>query len=175
MLKIFFCTALAASVLLALPLVARSDSGHGEKGHETVKGGHHGGYENTTPMTASLADAWSALIAARDAIAHDVERGELNDVHAKAQPIPNLTAELLAKSGDLDSGKRTRVEAAAKQLARIADALHDAADAGDASRTRKELSRLDGLLELIRAQYPSGALDTGAHGEHGHQDHSAGG
>ena len=34
--------------------------------------------------------------------------------------------------------------------------------------TRKELLRLDGLLELIRAQYPAGALGAGARGHEGH-------
>lgn len=51
----------------------------------------------------------------------------------------------------------------------MADALHEAADRGDADRTRKELSRLDPLLALIRAQYPAGALD----GEKHHGDHTA--
>ncbi len=117
-----------------------------------------------------LAGAWTALKAARDSIAGDVESGALGDVHAKAELLPKLVAALLEQSEDLDAGKRTRVEGAAKQVTRVADALHVAADRGDAARTRKELSRLDGLLELIRAQYPSGALDADSHG---HEDHSA--
>ena len=172
MLKTTFFASLGAAVLVGLPLSACADSAHDEKGHESVNGGHRGGHEKAIPKAENLADAWSALMAVRDAVAHAIERGDLNDIHAKVGPIPKLMDDVLSKSGDLDPARRARVEGAAKQMARLADALHDAADGGDAARTRKELSRLDGLLELIRAQYPPGALDTGAHREHGHEDHS---
>ncbi len=163
--------ALAASVLLALPLAASADSGHGDKADSASEGGHsgaHGGHGASTSQPASLAGAWTALMAARDAIASDVESSELGDIHAKAEPLPKLVAALLEQSGELDAGKRTRVEGAAKQVTRVADALHVAADRGDADRTRKELSRLDGLLELIRTQYPADALDAGTRGHEGH-------
>ena len=165
--------ALVASVLLTLPLAASADAGHGDKAEGASEGGHPGGHEGdggAMPASVSLAGAWTALMAARDAIAGDVESGALGDVHAKAEPLPKLVAVLLEQSSDLDPGKRARVEGAAKQVTRIADALHVAADRGDADRTRKELTRLDGLLELIRAQYPAGSLEAGTHG---HQDHSA--
>jgi uncharacterized cupredoxin-like copper-binding protein len=53
-------------------------------------------------------------------------------------------------------------------MPRVANALHEAADRGDAAQTRKELTRLDGLLELLRAQYPAGALDASSHEHEGH-------
>ncbi len=168
--KIILAGVLAASVMLALPLAANADSGHGDKADEASEGRHsgaHGGHGVSTPQPASLAGAWTALMAARDAIAGDVERGALGDVHAKAEPLPELVAALIEESRDLAAGKRTRVEGAAKQVTRVADALHVAADRGDGTRTQKELSRLDGLLELIRAQYPVGALDSGTHGHEG--------
>ncbi len=169
--KTILAGALVASVLLALPLAASADSGHGEKADSASEGRHseaHGGHGGATPAPASLAGAWTALMAARDAIAGDVASGALGDIHAKAEPLPKLVAVLLEHSGGLDAGKRTRVEGAAKQVTRVADALHVAADRGDAARTRKELSRLDGLLKLIGAQYPVGALDADSHGHEGH-------
>ena len=150
--KMILAGALVASAMLALPLAANADSGHGV----------------STPRPSSLTGAWTALMAARDAIASDVEAGALAKIHAKAGPLPKLVAALLEQSGDLDAGKRTRVEGAAKQVARVADALHVAADRGDANRTRKELSRLDGLLELIRAQYSAGTLDADTQRHEGH-------
>ncbi len=175
--KTILAAALVASVLLALPLAACADSRPGDKSEGAPEGEHQGGHEGhggATPKPASLAGAWAALMATRDAIAGDVESGALGDIHAKAEPLPELVAALLEQSGDLDAGKRTRVEGAAKQVTRVADALHVAADRGDAARTRKELSRLDGLLELIRAQYPAGALDAGAYGHEGHSTAPAG-
>ncbi|MEE8581731.1 MAG: cupredoxin domain-containing protein [Myxococcota bacterium] len=162
-------SALVACVV-ALQLVACADSGHGDEAESASEGGHpeaHEAHGASTSQPASLAGAWTALMAARDAIAGDLESGALGDVHVKAKLLPGLVAAWLEQSGDLDAGKRARVEGAAKQLTRITDALHVAADGGDAARTRKELSRLDGLLELIRAQYPAGALDAGAHGPDG--------
>ena len=170
MTKTILAGALAASVLLALPLAACGDSGHGDKAESASEGGHHGadeGHGASTPQPASLVGAWTALIAARDAIAADVESGALGGVHVKAEPLPELVAELLEQSGDLSARSLARVEGAAKQVTRVADALHVAADGGDGDRTRKELRRLDGLLELIRAQYPDGALDAATHGHEG--------
>ena len=187
--KTILTGALAAALLLALPLACSADSGHGDETSNASEEGHpgaHGDHEGSTPKPQSLAGAWGALMAARDAIAGDVESGSLGDVHAKAEPLPGLVAAVLEQSVDLDADKRARVEGAAKQVARVADALHVAADASDAARTRAQLERLDGLLELIRAQYPEGALDAakpheghGAapghdHGAHGHADRPAG-
>ncbi len=174
MTKTTLAGALAVSVLLALPLAACADSGDGEKAESAADGGHHGadeGHGAAKAQPSSLAGAWTALIAARDAIAADVESGALGGVHAKAEPLPELVAELVEQSVELNARSLVRVEGAAKQVTRVADTLHVAADRGDAERTRKELGRLDGLLELIRTQYPDGALDAGTHGHVG--PHSA--
>ncbi len=179
--KTMLAVALAASFGLALPLGAAADAelGHeAERGSQGAQPGTH--QDQSSAKGAGLAEAWAALVAARDAIARDVESGTLGEIHAKAEPLPKLAEALLAQSGDLEPGKRARVEGAAKQVARVADALHVAADRGDAAGTRKELSRLDGLLQLIDAQYPAGALDAGGHrGEahsarpaHGHSAHA---
>jgi hypothetical protein len=169
--KTILGSALVASVVLSLPLLASADSGHGNKADSGSGGGHHEaneGHAGGAPSTASLAVGWAALMAARDAIAGDVESGALDKVHEKAEPLPELVANLVEQSEELDAGKRARVEGAAKQVARVANALHVAADRGDADRTRKELTRLDGLLELIRAQYPADDLDAGTPAHDGH-------
>ncbi len=139
-------SALVACVV-ALQLVACADSGHGDEAESASEGGHpeaHEAHGASTSQPASLAGAWTALMAARDAIAGDLESGALGDVHVKAKLLPGLVAAWLEQSGDLDAGKRARVEGAAKQVTRVADALHVAADRADAAKTRKELSRLDG-------------------------------
>lgn len=165
----------AALVAFTLPYAAASDSGHG---HEGMKGaGEHAGHERHAAVgtePSGLGGAWAALVAARDAIAADVESGSLASVHAKAEPVPRLAEAVLAQSS-LEASKRARVEGAVKQIGRVADSLHEAADAGDASRTRKELERLDDLLELIRAQYPDGVLSSASHSDDGHSGHAAGG
>ncbi len=164
--------ALLAFMALAVPLTACGDSGHPHEEKSAAGQGHPDEHDrgSATQKSASLADAWAALMAARDAIAADIESGKLGDVHETSEPLPGLVAALLDQSKDLDAAKRARVEGAAKQVTRVADALHVAADGDDPDRSRKELARLDGLLELIRAQYRPGALDAAGHG---HEDHSA--
>lgn len=146
--KRIWTLALVAVVLWGGALTAWAGSSSHSEEHET---------NESSADTAAA--AWEALVAARDAIAADVESGALGEIHAKAEPLPALVTTLVERSSDLEPGKRARVEGAAKQVSRVADALHVAADNGDAARTRKELGRLDGLLELIRAQYPEGALE----------------
>ena len=172
MTKTTLAGALVASVLLALPLACNPDSGTGDEPASVSEAGQSGAHEGhgvSTPQATSLAGAWAALVAARDGIAGDVESGALDGVHVKVEPLPKLVDALLEQSADLDAGRRIRVEGAAKQVTRVVDALHAAADRGDADRTRVELGRLDVLLELIRAQYAAGALDAGTHDE-GHLD-----
>ncbi len=127
---------------------------------------HHEGTSHGASEPEGLAGAWTALWSARDGIAADVEAGRLETIHDKVEPIPALAQALLRESGDLEPAKRARVESAVGQIPKVADGLHEAADAGDADRTRRELKRLDGLLQLIRGQYPAGALPT-APGHHG--------
>ena len=175
--KTILMGALMAAVMLGVPFAASGDSGHGHQAEKASKDDHHGGesedHGSDSMKALNPAAAWAELTAARDAIASDVERGELGDIHEKSEPLPELAAELLEQSGDLDESKRARVKGATKQIGRIADALHTAADGEDVDRTRKELSRLDGLLKLIQAQYPSGMLDGGTHEMPGHGDHSS--
>ncbi len=82
--------ALATAVLLALPLACNSDSESGDELEGVSEAGHSGEHEGhgvSTPQATSLAGAWTALMAARDAIAGDVESGALGDVHARAEKL----------------------------------------------------------------------------------------
>ena len=114
-------------------------------------------------------------MATREAIVADVDAGRLDAVHERAERLAPLARTLLDASGSLKAAKRARVAGTVRQVSTVADALHVAADAGDATKTTRELERLDGLLKLLEAQYPHGALSTGDHsmGEHeprGHHD-----
>jgi len=131
----------------------------------------------TAPIaTADVASAWSALRGARDAIAARVEAGQLAGVHAESEKLAPLAQALLETSGELEPEKRARVEGAVKQLPKVADALHEAADAGKLEETRRQLTRLDGLLALIRAQYPPDAQPSAPSHSPGaaHHEHPAG-
>jgi uncharacterized cupredoxin-like copper-binding protein len=108
--------------------------------------------------SSDVAETWAALRDLRDAIAADVEAGRLSKIHEKSERLAPLAEVLLERSTDLAPDRRTRVASAVRQVPKLAGSLHETADAGNAEATRRELGRLDGLLELIRAQYPAGAL-----------------
>ena len=140
-----------------------------------------------TPIaTADVGLAWSQLRAARDAVAARVEAGQLAAIHVESEKLAPLAQALLESSGGLEPAKRARLEGAVKQVPKVADSLHDAADAGKLQETQRQLARLDGLLELIRAQLPPDSLestvapspDTAPHAPHDHgaapHEHPAG-
>jgi hypothetical protein len=159
--------ALALLVALALPLGACTDSERGDEvgtSSEAGRSGTQAGRGEGIARPSGLAAAWTALMAARDAVARDLDSGSLDTIRAMAEPLAKLADALLAQSEGLEAGQRGSVEWAVKQLPGVADALQEAAERGDAAQTRKELKRLDSLLELIRAQYPAGALETASHG-----------
>jgi uncharacterized cupredoxin-like copper-binding protein len=147
------------------------------------------GMEHMSGMAEQSAEApsgsaWSDFKATRDAIAQVIEAGKLSEVHEKSERLAPLGEALATGSQKLPEDKRSRIEATLRQLPGVVDALHDAADAGDAAATRRELKRLDGLIALLEAQFPAdvretipapGASDAGhaaSGGEHAAHDHS---
>lgn len=140
---------------------APAATGGSPVGHEHGAHTGHGDAGGAAPASSGdLAETWAALQELRNAIAADAEAGRLSEIHARSERLTPLAEELLGRSSDLAPERRTRVASAVKQIPRLAGKLHDAADDGNAEATRRELARLDGLLELIRAQYPSGALSS---------------
>ena len=159
-------------------------TGGGPAGDDHGAHAGHGDAAAAAPASSGeLAETWAALQELRNAIAADMEVGRLSEIHAKSERLTPLAEELLGRSSDLAPERRTRVASAVKQIPKLAGALHEAADAGNAEATRRELERLDGLLELIRAQYPSGALSSSGpsagpgagaavqHSDHEHAEH----
>ena len=124
---------------------------------------------------ATGGSAWAELKETRDAIAQLIESGKLAEVHKQAERLERLGQALTDGAKSLPDDKRSRVEATLRQLPQVAKALDETGDRGDADATRRELKRLDGLLALIRAQYPADALEkvpapTEAPGEHPHSE-----
>ena len=136
-------------LLVIGPTACSADEGHE---HEESEAGHGG-----TGTHADLTKIWTALDQTRESIHADVNAGKLGEVHEKAGRLSLLMGSLLEHSASLGPRKRARVQGAANQISKVAEQLHEAADGGDETRTRRELKRLDVLLELIRAQYTEGS------------------
>ncbi len=73
----------------------------------------------------------------------------LKTVHDHSDAMTALANALPAK---IVADKRARVEGTAKNIAKVADALHDAADAGDQAKTEAQLKKLDAVLAQLDSQ-----------------------
>jgi uncharacterized cupredoxin-like copper-binding protein len=141
----------------------------------------HAGHEGmgADTATAGQGSAWASLNALHDEIAGVVAAGKLSEVHAKSERLGPLGDALRGGAASLPEDSRRRVEGALGQLAKVAERLHEAADSGDAARTKRELARLGGLLELVRAHFPADALEAvpaptsaAGHASHDHGSHA---
>lgn len=155
-----------AGWLIALSFAWAAGPVHAGEGHQGHEGMDHGDMHmernGQVGTGEGVGGAWGALRATRDAIAADIDAGKLDKIHERSEALIPQGKTLLERSTDLAPEKRARVESTLKQLPGVVDALHDAADAGKADEVRRQLKRLDGLLDLARSQYPAAALTTSA-------------
>lgn len=111
---------------------------------------------------SDLASAWSQLRGARDGIASEIAAGRLDQIHARSALLVPAAQAMLAASTDLSPEKRARLEAAVRQIPKIGEALHEAADAGSVDRSQRLLARLNAALALVRSQFPATGLAAAA-------------
>jgi len=145
----------AAAPPAAIAAAQPDHSGH--EGHASMGSGATSMREESGPV-----NAWIALTTARDEIAGVVESGRLSEVHAGAERLPGIADALMTSARELPTEKRTRAEATLRQLSAVASGLHEAADAGDATATSRELKRLNGAIALLEAQLPSDLRESAA-------------
>jgi hypothetical protein len=82
-------------------------------------------------------------------VTETIKAKNLKTVHDHAEAITALVNALPAK---VAADKKARVEGTAKNIAKVADALHDAADAGDQTKTEAQLKKLDAVLAQLDSQ-----------------------
>ncbi len=139
-----------------------ADSDHGGDSHDMHGKQQSEGHEEGR-HAADLAQVWNSLKHTRDGIAADIEAESLNAIHEKTELLETQAKSLLRHSTSLEPKKRERVESLVGQITKLGGRLHAAADAGDQGRTQREFRRLDGLLQLLQAQYPAGSLEPHGH------------
>ncbi|HKP96956.1 MAG TPA: hypothetical protein VJ385_14495 [Fibrobacteria bacterium] len=107
---------------------------------------HATGAEET--VTASLAN----LKIQMDGLESDLSGGKLDRVHHFAEAI-NEAVKDLDKDPSLDDAKRKRVQGYVKNIAKLTDATHDAADERNLAETRKQEKRLEAQVDLLAKQF----------------------
>lgn len=98
----------------------------------------------------ATADAILAAIQEQhEKIAGLVKAKTLKEVHEHAEHIAALAKALPDK---VAADKKARVQGSANNIAKVADSLHDAADAGEQTKTEAELKKLDGVIAILAKQ-----------------------
>ena len=144
-------------ILLVMGTAARGDqSGQ----HDADHGSHAPPSAEGATTPATVSSIWTRITAKRDAIDALIKNNQLKGIHKETEALGSLADQLLKSSTMLDEAKLARVRGAVKQMALVADSLHDAADKGDAAGAAAEFQKLEMLLRLIEAQYPAGALSS---------------
>ncbi len=99
---------------------------------------HKGGHETKLPNTAD--GIVSEIHKHHKEVADSIKAKDLKTVHDHSEAIKALANALPAK---VASDKKARVDGTAKNIAKVADALHEAADGDDQAKTEAQLKKLD--------------------------------
>jgi hypothetical protein len=82
-------------------------------------------------------------------VTETIKAKNLKAVHDHSEAITTLANALPAK---VATDKKARIEGTTKNIAKVADALHVAADGGDQAKTEAQLKKLDAVLAQLDSQ-----------------------
>lgn len=113
----------------------------------------HEGHDHGAEKKAAVPDTAAAILLEINKqhalINAAVTAKNLKAVHDPIEALGLLARALPDKSA---ADQKARVQGSANNLARAADSLHHAADAGDQARAEAELKKLDGVLLVLNQQ-----------------------
>lgn len=111
------------------------------------EGHDHGAKKAAVPDTA---DGIMTEIHKQHALISAAVTGKnLKGVHDPIEAIPELAKALPDK---VAADKKARVQGSVNNLTKVTESLHQAADAGDQTKTEAELKKLDGVLLALDQQ-----------------------
>lgn len=122
------------------------------RGHDGKKGAESEHADMAKPSKS--ATALEQVHRLHASLVAQVKDKELKAVHETVEQLTEVLNSLPALSKDLPADKLKRVAGAVKNLAKVLDDLHDAADKGNQAGTEKHLGTVESLLKIVSAQYP---------------------
>lgn len=105
--------------------------------------------ESPTPAAGNSAQVLTELRQHETELVRIVEQGRMNEVHDKVEAINTLLAAAPDRATDLPEARRTQLRERAASAGKMADALHDAGDAGDLTAAKTHLGHLQADLNEI--------------------------
>lgn len=140
--KLLLTTAILALISFQQPAFAHGDEKHDE---------HQSGASAAAKITSKATNTQEALAeiqAGMKTISTQISENKHDAMHNEIEKIEASINALKEKSG-LEGDKKTRLEAALKQLSTQLSKVHSVADAKDADKTKAEFKKAEGALKLV--------------------------
>ncbi len=145
-------TKLTLSTVFAGALLFTSHGAQAQEGKDSTKAAAHS-MDSMKPGTVmSSHDGMTALYAHLKEVETQLAAGKLEGMHEHAEAIEAATKDL-DKDTTLDASKKKRVQGYAKNIAKLADKLHDAADEKKLDETKKAFAKLKAQVDLLDKQF----------------------
>lgn len=147
--KYLFRAAFACALLIGAPDV-RAEEGHDHGKHDHKK--DHAPQPEKHSSAMSSHDGMSALYAHLQEIAASLDSGRVEGVHGHAEAIRSSVKDL-DKDTSLTAAKKTRVRGYVKNVIKLADKVHHAADGKKVEQAKKDFSKLQAQVDLLDKQF----------------------
>jgi hypothetical protein len=115
------------------------------------------GEEASVQIPATSSAIWQAIDQEVAALSKAIQTGVFDEVHHRAFAIRDLVAALPSHSGSLPSDKLAQVKANVQFVATLAERLDTTGGAKDKAGTESNFKKLQGVLSVMRADYPKTA------------------
>ncbi|MDE1153737.1 MAG: hypothetical protein PW788_14480 [Micavibrio sp.] len=110
--------------------------------------------EAPTAIPDTPAAIWKSVDAETDEMTKLIKAGTLEELHHHAFAVRDLVAALPDHSATLPADKLAKVKSDSKFVATLASRLDESGDAKDKTASEANLKKLEGVLDMIRANYP---------------------
>ena len=155
--KTMLTALVAAGLWSANAAWAHGKEDHGGEGHaESAE--HH-----ETANAGGSQAAFAILDAHLDSVNADLGAGKLDRVHDHAEAINAAIKGMDADPG-FDATKKKRVAGSIKNIAKLTDSMHDAADAKKTQEARKWAKKLTAQVDLLEKQIAGNVPKATGHG-----------
>jgi hypothetical protein len=105
-------------------------------------------------IPATSAGIWQAIDSHITELHGVITGGKLDSVHVHAYAVRDLVRALPSESNNLSPAALAKVKGESKFVDTLAERLDHTGDANDKAGTESNLQKLEGVLKLLRAQYP---------------------
>ena len=118
----------------------------------SVAWAHEDHHAKSESQTGSITANLDPVRAVMDSLDKDFAANRLGNAHALAEALKEAVKDL-DKDPSLDAAKKKRVQGYVKNIAKLADGMHDAADAKNAPEALKWEKKLKTQVDLLVKQF----------------------